>query len=86
MPRVDKIVGPGNAYVAAAKALVDLKKRDVTIAKLTQDIARADWHLGKDLLAFQLVYLGVGKDAAVYQTAFWINKRLDVHRDASLGF
>jgi hypothetical protein len=41
---------------------------------------------GKDLLAFQLVYLGVGKDAAVYQTAFWINKRLDVHRDASLGF
>lgn len=36
----------------AAKALVELKKRDVTIAKLTQGIAKADWQLGKDLLAF----------------------------------
>ena len=36
----------------AAKALVELKKRDVTIAKLSQDIAKADAQLGKDLLAF----------------------------------
>jgi hypothetical protein len=36
----------------AAKALVELKKREVTIAKLAQDIAKADWQLGKDLLAF----------------------------------
>lgn len=36
----------------AAKALVDLKKRDVTIAQLSQAIAKADWQLGKDLLAF----------------------------------
>jgi hypothetical protein len=36
----------------AAKALVDLKKRDVTIAQLAETIAKADWQLGKDLLAF----------------------------------
>ena len=36
----------------AAKALVDLKKRDVTIAQLSQAIAKADWQLGKDLLTY----------------------------------
>lgn len=36
----------------AAKALVDLKKRDVTIAQLSQAIAKADWQLGNDLLAY----------------------------------
>ncbi len=36
----------------AAKALVDLKKREVTIAQLTQAIARADWQLGNDLLTY----------------------------------
>lgn len=35
----------------AAKALVDLKKRDITIAQLSQAIAKADWQLGSDLLA-----------------------------------
>ncbi len=34
----------------AAKALVDLKRRDVTIAQLTRDIAQADVQLGNDLL------------------------------------
>jgi hypothetical protein len=34
----------------AAKALVELKKRDVTIAQLSQAIARADQQLGNDLL------------------------------------
>ncbi|HEX2541206.1 MAG TPA: hypothetical protein VHM00_08995 [Caldimonas sp.] len=41
-----------NAALPAAKALVDLKKRDVTIAQLSQAIAQADWQLGKDLLAY----------------------------------
>ena len=41
-----------NVALPAAKALVDLKKRDVTIAQLSQAIAKADWQLGKDLLAF----------------------------------
>jgi hypothetical protein len=41
-----------NVALPAAKALVDLKKRDATIAELSQSIARADWQLGKDLLAF----------------------------------
>ena len=41
-----------NVALPAAKALVDLKKRDVTIAQLTQTIAKADWQLGKDLLTF----------------------------------
>lgn len=41
-----------NVALPAAKALVDLKKRDVTIAQLSQTIAKADWQLGKDLLAF----------------------------------
>jgi hypothetical protein len=36
----------------AAKALVELKKRDVTIAQLSQAIAKADWQLGNDLLKF----------------------------------
>lgn len=35
-----------------AKALVELKRRDVTIAQLSQTIARADWQLGKDLLTY----------------------------------
>lgn len=41
-----------NVALPAAKALVDLKKRDVTIAQLTQAIAKADWQLGRDLLAY----------------------------------
>ena len=41
-----------NVALPAAKALVELKKRDVTIAQLSQAIAKADWQLGKDLLAF----------------------------------
>ncbi len=36
----------------AAKALVTLKQRDVTIARLSEAIARADWQLGSDLLTF----------------------------------
>src|SRR6266481_3965839 len=32
------------------------------------------------MLALQLVNLTVGKDAAVYQTAFWIDQRFDLHR------
>ena len=40
-----------NIALPAAKALVELKKRDVTIAQLSQTIARADWQLGNDLLA-----------------------------------
>jgi hypothetical protein len=39
-----------NVALPQAKALVELKKRDVTIAQLSQTIARADWQLGKDLL------------------------------------
>jgi hypothetical protein len=35
----------------AAKALLQLKNRDVTIAQLSQAIAKADWQLGNDLLA-----------------------------------
>jgi hypothetical protein len=49
--RVGELKGLEGA-LPAARALVDLKKRDVTIAKLAQDIARADAQLGKDLLAF----------------------------------
>jgi len=41
-----------NVALPAAKALVDLKKRDITIAQLSQNIAKADWQLGKDLLAY----------------------------------
>lgn len=41
-----------NVALPAAKALVDLKRRDVTIAQFSQAIAKADWQLGKDLLAF----------------------------------
>lgn len=40
------------AALPAARALVELKQRDVTIARLQEDIARADWQLGKDLLAY----------------------------------
>jgi hypothetical protein len=40
-----------NVALPAAKALVELKKRDVTIAQLSQTIAKADWQLGKDLLS-----------------------------------
>ena len=36
----------------AAQALLGLKKRDVTIAQLSQTIAAADAQLGKDLFAF----------------------------------
>lgn len=39
-----------NVALPAAKALVDLKKRDVTIAQLSQAIAQADAKLGTDLL------------------------------------
>lgn len=41
-----------NVALPAAKALVDLKKRDVTIAQLSQNIATADWQLGKELLSY----------------------------------
>lgn len=41
-----------NVALPAAKALVDLKKRDITIAQLSQNIAKADWQLGKDLLTY----------------------------------
>jgi hypothetical protein len=41
-----------NVALPAAKALVDVKRREVTIAQLSQAIARADWQLGRDLLAF----------------------------------
>ena len=41
-----------NVALPAAKALVDLKKRDVTIAQLSASIAQADWQLGRDLLAY----------------------------------
>jgi hypothetical protein len=40
-----------NVALPAAKALVELKKRDVTIAQLSHTIAKADWQLGKDLLS-----------------------------------
>jgi hypothetical protein len=40
-----------NAALPAAKALVELKKRDVTIAQLSQTIAKADWQFGNDLLS-----------------------------------
>jgi len=40
------------AALPAAKALVALKQRDVTIAKLSLEIAKADGQLGKDLLAY----------------------------------
>jgi Tc toxin complex TcA C-terminal TcB-binding domain len=41
-----------NVALPAAKALVDLKKRDVTIAQLSQVIAQADAKLGTDLLVY----------------------------------
>src|SRR3954462_15132429 len=55
VPRVDKIVGPGNAYVAAAKALV---ARDCGIdffagpseIVIVSDTGRADW-IAADLVA-----------------------------------
>jgi hypothetical protein len=41
-----------NVALPAAKALVTLKQRDVTIAQLSQAIAKADWQLGSDLLLY----------------------------------
>ncbi len=41
-----------NVALPAAKALVDVKKRDVTIAQLSQAIAQADAKLGSDLLVY----------------------------------
>lgn len=40
-----------NAALPSAKALLELKRRDVTIAQLSQAIAKADWQLGNDLLS-----------------------------------
>ena len=37
IPRVDKIVGPGNAYVAAAKALVAARLRDRLLRRPERD-------------------------------------------------
>src|SRR5438093_11832026 len=38
---------------------------------------------GEEALAFQLVNLAVSKDTPINETAFWINKRLDLHPNAS---
>ncbi|MES1157457.1 MAG: histidinol dehydrogenase, partial [Haliangium ochraceum] len=56
VPRVDKIVGPGNAYVAAAKRLVfgdvgiDAIAGPTELVIAADDSARADW-IAADLLA-----------------------------------
>src|SRR5439155_15389391 len=39
---------------------------------------------GEEALALQLVDLAISKDATINETAFWINKRLDLHPNASL--
>ena len=55
-PRVDKIVGPGNAYVAAAKALVADRLRDRLLRRTrarspsSRRRGRADW-IAADLIA-----------------------------------
>jgi hypothetical protein len=41
---------------------------------------------GEETLAFQLVDLTVGKNATVYETGFWIDKRLDLHSVTPLVF
>src|SRR6266705_6443868 len=38
---------------------------------------------GEEALALQLIYLAVSKDTPINETAFWINKRLDLHPNAS---
>lgn len=56
LPKVDKIVGPGNAYVAAAKALVfgdvgiDMVAGPSEVAIIADDTAQAK-HIASDLIA-----------------------------------
>src|SRR5216117_3553745 len=38
---------------------------------------------GEEALALQLIYLAVSKDTPINETGFWINKRLDLHPNAS---
>lgn len=71
VPRVDKIVGPGNAYVAAAKRLVrgvvevDMDAGPSEVVIVADDTADAGW-VAADLLA-QAEH-GSGQEAAVLVT------------------
>jgi hypothetical protein len=45
-------------------------------------VAKVEPTASEEMFTFSLVDLPVGKNAPIYQTAFWIDKRLDLHPDA----
>src|SRR4029434_1881243 len=49
-------------------------------------MAKVEPTTGEETLAFQLVDLPVSKNAPVYQTGFWIDKRFDLHPDTPSVF
>lgn len=89
LPKVDKIVGPGNAYVAAAKSLVfgdvgiDMVAGPSEVAIIADDTAKAK-HIASDLIAqaehdtLARAYLFTTSKQLIDETTLELEKQLNV--------
>ncbi len=89
LPKVDKIVGPGNAYVAAAKSLVfgdvgiDMVAGPSEVAIIADETAQAK-HIASDLIAqaehdiLARAYLFTTSKALIDETTLELEKQLSV--------